>query len=62
MSRGFAPPDYRVIAETSVDGQLEFTVEVVIDGAAAGQGSGRRKAHAEREAATQALKAMGFEA
>ena len=62
MDRGLAPPYYRVIAETNVDGQLEFTVEVVIDGAAAGQGGGRRKAHAEREAAHQALKAMGYEA
>ena len=62
MSLGFAPPDYRVIAETSVDGQNEFTVEVVIDGTVAGQGSGRRKAHAEREAARQALKAMDVEA
>lgn len=58
MSRGLAPPDYRVITETSVDGQLEFTVEVVIDGAAAGQGKGRRKAVAEREAAVQALEAL----
>ena len=62
MARGFGPPDYRVVAETSVDQQLEFTVEVVIDGAVAGQGIGYRKAHAEREAARQALKAMGYDA
>ena len=62
MARGLAPPDYRVIAETNVDRQLEFTVEVVIDGTATGQGRGRRKAHAEREAARQALKAMGYDA
>ena len=43
-------------------GQLEFTVEVAIDGTVSGQGRGRRKAHAEREAARQALKAMGLEA
>ena len=61
MSRGLVPPDYRVTAETSVDGQLEFTVEVVIDGTTAGEGRGRRKALAEREAARQALKGMGLE-
>jgi ribonuclease-3 len=62
MARGLAPPDYRVVAETSLDRQLEFTVEVILDGTPAGQGKGRRKAYAEREAALQALKAMGHEA
>ena len=59
MARGLAPPDYRVVGETSADPQIEFTVEVVIDGTVAGQGTGWRKADAEREAALQALEAMG---
>jgi len=59
MSRGYGPPVYRVIEESGEDHNREFTVEAVVNGKPAGQGIGSRKSLAEREAARQALRAMG---
>ena len=58
MSRGFGPPVYRVIEESGEDHKREFTVEAVVNGKPAGQGSGGRKSLAEREAAIEALRAL----
>lgn len=52
---GSEAPLYRVSAEDGPDHAKTFTVEVVIDGRVAGQGSGRSKKAAELEAARRAL-------
>ena len=56
MSRGYGPPVYRVVNESGQDHQRQFTVEAVVNGKPAGQGTGGRKALAEREAARVALR------
>ncbi|HJO81100.1 MAG: ribonuclease III [SAR202 cluster bacterium] len=61
MSRGFTPPSYRVISTEGEDHLPRFTCEVVVNGERMGTGAGRRKAHAEREAAAEALETLGHE-
>lgn len=58
MAKGLTPPNYHVVTENSIDRQVEFTVEVVIDDMVVGQGTGSRKADAERKAALHALEVM----
>ncbi|MBX3231898.1 MAG: ribonuclease III [Labilithrix sp.] len=54
QARGLPPPTYRVIA-TLGPPEPSFEVEVVVEGAVAGTGSGRSKRAAEQAAAAAAL-------
>ena len=58
QGKGKAVPSYRVVEVTGEDHARTFTVEVVISGAVMGSGTGSRKSTAEREAASEALRAM----
>ena len=54
-------PSYRIVDVTGEDHARTFTVEVVVSGEVMGRGTGSRKSTAEREAASEALRAMGEE-
>ena len=54
------PPVYRTVREEGPDHDRDFTVEVIVDGAVAGEGSGPSKQKAEREAARAALANLGL--
>lgn len=54
---GLEPPIYRVVAEEGPDHRKIFTVEVLVDGVPAGEGSGSSKKIAEQFAAQEALAA-----
>ena len=54
---GLDPPTYRVTGEEGPDHRKLFTVEVLVEGASAGTGSGSSKKIAERAAAEAALAA-----
>ena len=58
QSRGRAVPGYRVIEVAGPPEHRHFAVSVEVDGAALGQGTGKRKIDAEREAARQAIEAL----
>lgn len=58
MDRGYGPPTYKVIKESGVDHQPEFTVQALVDGKVIGMGIGSRKSLAEREAAREALQML----
>ena len=51
-------PSYRIVDVTGEDHARTFTVEVVVSGEVMGRGTGSRKSTAEREAASEALRAM----
>ena len=51
-------PHYRTIAERGPDHAKEFTVQVIIDGVAYGQGTGPSKQQAAQAAAAQALEQL----
>ncbi|MEM9908353.1 MAG: ribonuclease III [Cyanobacteria bacterium P01_D01_bin.44] len=51
-------PEYHIIQESGPDHAKEFTAEVRIQGKAYGQGTGRRKQDAEKQAAQAALEEM----
>lgn len=57
---GRATPVYRVVGREGPDHSPVFTVEAVVDGAAAGVGRGGKKAEAERAAAEAALAALAM--
>ena len=59
QQRGLPLPEYRVLEESGPAHARSFTVEVSLDGESLGEGSGRRKAAAEKAAAAQALKTLG---
>ena len=59
QARGMDVPTYRVVEVTGQDHARVFTVDVVVQGETMGRGKGRRKSIAEREAAQQALSALG---
>ena len=54
---GLETPIYRVLAEEGPDHRKIFTVEVLVDGVPAGEGSGSSKKIAEQSAAQEALAA-----
>lgn len=56
---GRAAPHYEVVDAEGPAHQRRFTVQVLVDGRAAGAGRGRRKVDAERQAALDALRQMG---
>lgn len=56
QARGQSAPEYTVISESGPDHNKSFTVEVFIDEAPAGKGSGSSKQSASKVAAKQALK------
>jgi ribonuclease-3 len=58
QSRWQAMPSYRTVAAEGPDHAKVFTVEVLVDDRALGQGQGRSKKEAENKAAQQALKAI----
>lgn len=58
---GHAPPTYRVVQSGGPAHARWFEVEVLLGGAAVGQGRGRSKRLAEQEAARAALAAHSFE-
>ena len=55
QARGLSPPTYGVVDVSGPDHSRVFTVEVVVSDRIMGQGTGKQKIEAEREAATQAL-------
>lgn len=60
QAEGSPPPVYRTVKEEGPDHDRDFTVEVIVDGAVAGEGSGPSKQKAEREAARAALANLGL--
>jgi ribonuclease-3 len=58
QSRWQRMPSYRTVAAEGPDHAKVFTVEVLVDDRALGQGKGRSKKEAESKAAQQALKAI----
>ena len=58
QSQGKATPSYRTEQSGGADHEPVFTAEVVVEGEVLGQGTGARKADAEREAAAQALETL----
>ena len=59
QGKGKAVPSYCVVEVTGEDHARTFTVEVVISGEVMGRGTGSRKSTAERQAASEALSAVG---
>lgn len=55
QGRGQSAPFYRIVDATGKDHDRIFTAEVLVDGSVLGQGKGRRKSLAERDAASAAL-------
>ena len=60
QAEGSPPPVYRTVREEGPDHDRDFTVEVIVDGAVAGEGTGPSKQKAEREAARAALSNLGL--
>ena len=60
QAEGSPPPVYRTVREEGPDHDRDFTVEVIVDGGVAGEGSGPSKQKAEREAARAALANLGL--
>ncbi|MEK9659380.1 MAG: ribonuclease III [Chloroflexota bacterium] len=58
QSTGRGLPAYRLVSTEGPAHAREFTVDVLVDGAPAGRGTGARKADAEQAAAAQALEAL----
>ena len=58
QQQGGQPIEYRIVAESGPDHRKVFDVEVCLDGARAGQGSGRTKKEAEQAAARVALEGL----
>ena len=58
QGRGMSPPTYQVVDMTGKDHTRTFTSEVLINGKVMGNGTGRRKALSEQEAAADALQAI----
>ena len=58
QTRWQAMPSYQTVAAEGPDHAKVFTVEVLVDDRALGQGQGRSKKEAESKAAQQALKAI----
>ncbi len=58
QARGSGTPVYRIVSECGEDHQRTFVAEVLVDGAVKGRGAGSRKAHAEREAAREAMRTL----
>jgi ribonuclease-3 len=59
QAEGREAPTYRVSGESGPDHDKTFTVEVMIDGAVSGRGTGRSKKTAELEAARSAMAETG---
>lgn len=55
---GMAAPTYRLVGESGPDHNKVFSVQVLYDGKAAGEGSGRSKKEAEQAAAKNALDSL----
>ncbi len=55
-------PRYRIVSESGPDHAKVFEAQVLIDDEVAGQGTGRSKQAAEREAAKEALASLGLSA
>jgi ribonuclease-3 len=53
-------PKYRVMAESGPDHARQFVIEVQVAGKSYGNGSGRKKQDAEKNAARNALEGLGF--
>ncbi|MEA5575602.1 ribonuclease III [Anabaena sp. UHCC 0451] len=60
QKNGFDIPTYRTIQETGQDHNKEFTVQVEINGRIYGQGKGKKKKDAEKQAATNALQKLNL--
>jgi ribonuclease-3 len=58
QARGWPLPGYRLVEEAGPDHDKRFTVECLLQGQAAGSGSGRSKKLAEQEAAAAALRTL----
>lgn len=52
-------PQYEIIREAGPDHAKQFAFQVVINGVVYGQGSGRKKQEAQKEAAREALQRLG---
>ncbi len=59
QSRFRQTPEYRLTGEAGPDHDKQFTVNVEVNGAVAGTGSGKTKKEAETEAARRALESLG---
>ncbi len=61
QSQGMEPPTYHIVGMEGADHARTYTAEVLVDGEPLAQGSGPRKATAEREAAQRALERLAEE-
>jgi ribonuclease III len=59
QARGLQPGRYRIVAESGLDHEKTFRVEVCVTGGITGVGTGRTKKEAEQWAAQAALKQLG---
>ena len=55
QARGHSTPKYQVVSESGPDHNKTFTLDVVVDGAVMGQGTGKSKSEAAQNAAKDAL-------
>lgn len=55
QAKSLPAPKYQVISEEGPDHNKKFTVEVIINGQPASQGTGKSKSEAEQDAASRAL-------
>lgn len=55
QANGRKPPEYHLVSESGLPGDIVFTMEVLIGSEPVASGSGSRKIDAEREAASKAL-------
>ena len=58
QARGIGTPAYRIVGEEGPEHSRRFTAQAVLGGVVLGEGSGRRKLDAEREAAVAALASL----
>ncbi len=61
QSQGMEPPTYHIVGMEGADHARTYTAEVLVAGEPLAQGSGPRKATAEREAAQRALERLAGE-
>jgi len=59
QARGLEPGRYRIVAESGLDHEKTFRVEVCVTGGITAVGTGRSKKEAEQGAALAALKQLG---
>jgi ribonuclease-3 len=61
QSQGFGPPVYQTVAASGPEHDKQFEVEVRVDGQVRGRGVGHSKQTAAKQAARQAIQALGID-